>query len=376
MKKIVFAGLTVNHHSLYNYILNVLLENFDEVRFISKSKIVNEITVKNPKLIIQIDDRRTDLVYKTNLKLINSYENFIMDECSNLLARLANVRFKSKNKLLIIHNVNRWTGVLWKPFYTNFIDQIFKFRFKNQFNAFIVIAPNVKDYFLTREKKKPVFFLPFDYSDDILDDKLSPQHSQINILIPGTISTQRRDYKTLLSVYEDYISKHPESKIILTFLGRIYSEKDEYIADYSDKINKKYGNRIRYWEDFIPQSEFEKEIKKCDFILSNIHLQIQHQGISEYYGLSKESGIPFVAYKYNKPMIVQDKMQVFNNMDSQIIRFKDYPNLSEIFYKMDHNKIDILQLHKKVLENKQGLNNLILKETNIKVEHTLEYNHN
>jgi len=103
MKKIVFAGLTVNHHSLYNYILNVLLENFDEVRFISKSKIVNEITVKNPKLIIQIDDRRTDLVYKTNLKLINSYENFIMDECSNLLARLANVRFKSKNKLLIIH---------------------------------------------------------------------------------------------------------------------------------------------------------------------------------------------------------------------------------------------------------------------------------
>ena len=46
MKGIVLIGIVKNHHILYQYLINILLENFDEVCFITKKDIIRNIKIK------------------------------------------------------------------------------------------------------------------------------------------------------------------------------------------------------------------------------------------------------------------------------------------------------------------------------------------
>ena len=106
IKKIVFIGLIENHQSMYNYILKLLCENFNEVLFLTSNKIRSDININNKNLNFKIDnEKRIDIVYINNMNLINSFESMITDEYYGLFYRLKKVKFYNKNKYLIIHNV-------------------------------------------------------------------------------------------------------------------------------------------------------------------------------------------------------------------------------------------------------------------------------
>jgi hypothetical protein len=163
VNNIILVGLNVNHHTLYDYILKLILKYFAETRFITQTEIFNQINIKNDKLKLTIDDSRFDLVIKNNLKLINTYDILILDEYYGPYFRMSVGDILCKKKVLIVHNANKWTSLLKNPFNINFIDQIFKINFTKQIDAFITLGPNVKKHFLERKNNKPVFFLPFDY---------------------------------------------------------------------------------------------------------------------------------------------------------------------------------------------------------------------
>ena len=74
IKKIVLIGLIENHQSMYNYILKLLCENFNEVLFLTSDKIRSDININNKNLNFKIDnEKRIDIVYINNMNLINSY---------------------------------------------------------------------------------------------------------------------------------------------------------------------------------------------------------------------------------------------------------------------------------------------------------------
>jgi len=363
-KSIVLVGLVGNHHSLYEYVLTVLLKQYDRVSFITQTAVNRQIHLDADGLDVLIDDHNVTEVLERQLSFINKHEILILDEYFGSFYRIRGMKFLSKKRILIIHNANKWSTVLKKPVPFNkiFIDQLFKHKLIRQIDAFVTVGPNVKEYLLKKNNDKPIYFLPFNYSKEIQNNNINSKE-RLTILIPGMISNNRRNYVDLLKAFEGYLLKSQNPRIYLIFLGRILSKEDKQVTEYIDRINGDYKNRIKYWSSFIDQEEFDQEIINSDLVLSNIYPTITSKRITEYYGKSKESGISFVIYKYAKPAIVPVFQNVLTGFDSQLIRFNSYLELVDIFEQLENKRINIENLNSKAQINKKIFNGLIEKET-------------
>ena len=183
------------------------------------------------------------------------------------------------------------------------------------------------------------------------------------------ISDKRRNYSELLKSLDNYYSKYPYSKINLILLGKLVPKNDNYIEKYYNKINNKYGEKIKYWTCFIDQKEFDKEILNSDIILSNVYPTKKIKGISEMYGISKETGISYVLYKYAKPGLVPLFQKILNGFDSQLIKYKSYFDLINIFRQIDNEEYDIRKLKSEAVINMKRFNQLIEKESQIFIQY-------
>ena len=363
MKKVVLVGMIGNHHSLYDYILSILVNHFDCVSFITQSKINKEINISNKNIKLIIDDRPVYEVLKNKLDLINNHDILVLDEYFERYYRLVGLKFNSKKRILIVHNVNKWNKILTNPFVNikSFFDQFFRKNFTKQIDAFITLGPNIQKYFLSLNPKKPVFFLPFVFSNNFqsINESIG---NEINLLIPGMISNERRNYKDLLDFFESYLSINLNSRIRLVFLGKIFSKEDRFIANQSDNINLIYGERIKYWNSFIDQKDFDKEVMKSNFILSNIYPEQTVNGIIEKYGISKGTGISYVFYQNTKPGIIPSFQNVLEGFDSQFIKFDNYSDLLDVFKRLDNNEYNLFELRHNSIKNSRKFNKTIIKE--------------
>ena len=370
IKKIVFIGLIENHQSMYNYILKLLCENFNEVLFLTSNKIRSDININNKNLNFKIDnEKRIDIVYINNMNLINSFESMITDEYYGLFYRLKKVKFYNKNKYLIIHNVSKWTSYVRNPFlfFKNFLDQFYRKLFLNQFENLITVAPNLFNELKCKTHKK-IFLIPFNFSE--FDNNINYKKKDIiRIVIPGLVDSRRRNYIQLLKTIKIFYAKYPNSKIIFDFLGKINKQKEPKIFYEINLINEKFNNKILFYTNFIEDKTFENNIISSDFILSNLKQNIYKQGFKEKYGITKESGVSYIIYKFTKPGIVPKWQKVFNDFENQLVNFDSYSDLIQIFSSIEDDLYDLRLLHKNAIYNHKKFNNNLIKETNIFLNH-------
>jgi len=370
IKKIVLIGLIENHQSMYNYILKLLCENFNEVLFLTSNKIRSDININNKNLNFKIDnEKRIDIVYINNMNLINSFESMITDEYYGLFYRLKKVKFYNKNKYLIIHNVSKWTSYVRNPFlfFKNFLDQFYRKLFLNQFENLITVAPNLFNELKSKTHKK-IFLIPFNFSES--DNNINYKKKDIiRIVIPGLVDSRRRNYIQLLKTIKIFYAKYPNSKIIFDFLGKINKQKEPKIFYEINLINEKFNNKILFYTKFIENKTFENNIISSDFILSNLKQNIYKQGFKEKYGITKESGVSYIIYKFTKPGIVPKWQKVFNDFENQLVNFDSYYDLIQILSSIDDDLYDLRLLHKNAIHNHKKFNNNLIKETNIFLNH-------
>lgn len=365
MNKVILVGLVGNHHSLYKGLLLLLSSHFERITFLTNNKEVQQIDRLLDANIVTIvlDSGRIDKIIKRNLKLINNHNIMIIDEYygSFSFIRLSKINLKCRKKILLVHNVNKWFQEKFRYDLGVFLFHFFKNKFFKQFDAYITMGPDVKEYFQSMKNDKPVFFFPFDQSLEKIIHKETKKET-INIVLPGMISEDRRNYKDILEVLERYYQNFPNSRIRIKFLGKIFSANENFVAEISENINKKLGEKLSYWDMFIPDNEFEKEIKKADFILSNVHVFNDLDDRLEIYGITKESGVSFIIYKYTKIAIVPRFQNILSGFDSQLIKFDCYDDLYEIFRKIENNEIDLEKFKRNACKNKDIFNDKIKKE--------------
>lgn len=364
--QIIFIGLIENHQSMYDYILKLLCENFNDVSFLTSNKIKSDINIKNSNLNFIIDDEKLICkVYIKNIKLINSFENMITDEYYGLFYRLRNIKFNNQNKYLIIHNVSKWTSCVNNPFFyfKNFFDQYYRKFFLRQFENLITVAPNLLKE-LKNKTNKNVFLVPFNFSDLSRDFNYKKKDYCL-IVIPGLVDRRRRNYNKLLDTIEIFFSKYPKSKIIFEFLGKINKNREPKIYSKINSINSRFNNKILFHTKFIDTNTFENNILKSDFILSNLKPYIHKQGFKEKYGLTKESGVSYIIYKYSKPGIVPNWQKVFIDFENQLVNFETYSDLIKIFSSIDNGLYDLTLLNKNAKYNYKRFNNNLIRETEI-----------
>jgi hypothetical protein len=346
-------------------LIKFLKNHFNKITLLIQEKDVSHYSIfeDDNKIAIILDNGREDKVVKKNLDRINEHDILIWDEYYGAFHRIAGLKFKVNKFIYIIHNCNKYYQCNFCLNYKEIVNNISKKIFLKKIDSFLVMGPNIKEYILANKETRPVFFFPFDF-DDKKYEKEKEDNSFISIVIPGMVDSKRRNYKSLMRILDNYYEKNPNSKIQITFLGKIVTENSEFVANISNKINMKYGKKIIYHRNYIPLRDFEKVLIDADYILSNVYVFNKYTDRIEIYGTTKESGISFTIYKYEKVGIVPEAQRILTGFNSQLINYRNYNDLFIILENIENGYFNYKNMKGKARENKIVFNNEIQVEKN------------
>lgn len=120
------------------------------------------------------------------------------------------------------------------------------------------------------------------------------QNEVLTIVIPGSVSQKRRDYKMAL----DLLLKGGDQKMEIVFLGKAEGRELEWIQDFEQQKPKSVS--IKYFTEKISQSTFDEYMLKADILWCPIQQETEFFSQKEYYGKTKMSGNIGDAIKYGK----------------------------------------------------------------------------
>ncbi len=208
----------------------------------------------------------------------------------------------------LIENYDRWFRKIpllefngWKILKRSKINSwIFCKDIFNDFSCYFVsdIHTNSQNPFkkLIREKNnKPILDFPFKISKQIYAPNI--EYKFPVFIIPGAVSTERRNYKMVLDIFSTAEIQQKEWQLIL--LGRPIGTTGEKILKKARQINKQYNNeKIVYFNQYIPKKTFDELMDKSTHIIAPVN--------ENHYKYGKDSGAIYDVFKYNKIGIIND----------------------------------------------------------------------
>lgn len=283
---------------------------------------------------LSFDSNKINVVYRNREESLFKYygrisaslknlEIVILEEHSGNYVSLLWLIFTTKSQIMLtIHNVNSWVKLTYNRGLTILIKSIIKRLIIEKVAGCIVVSSNVKNYVVDNNLIKNIFMIPF-VSINISDFKngkfLNNNNKRFTIVIPGNVSSKRRDYNTILDTFEELKKELPELKLVL--LGRLIKEDERKIYERINTINSKNANDISYWTTYIEQNLFEEEISKANVLIGNVNIEYSGNDNIEYYGQSKETGILFLMLKYKKITLVPEQYEVPKLLSSIMLKY-------------------------------------------------------
>ena len=239
----------------------------------------------------------------------------------------------SKAKTIVsLHNINNWIKPS-TPGLKGWLEKGAKRKIIKNCSAVNVLGDAMKKYFLTSGNfLKPVLILPYSIYEHSKLPELTDE--KVDFVIPGSIDLRRRDYHNVLDAFEKAASK--ENNITLTLAGKPVWDYGLEILTRCKKLNEK-GLKIKWYDDFIPQPEFEKIMHGSDVIISPVNKEMPFGTEHEIYGLSKATGATFDMARYAKPGIMPDIFNVPDELKGSVLKYSDIDELSQIIKKISED---------------------------------------
>lgn len=269
-------------------------------------------------------------------------------------------RFEPKSKMILtIHMTNHWlknryalpTKNIFRSLDANLSIYLTRKFILPKYNAINVIYPPIKEHIQKETKyQKPIYTLPFNFYSDKKEYITITKKEKIKFVIPGLIETYRRDYGLALFVFEKLFKKYGK-KISLWILGKPVGAGGNKIIARCKEI-KKNGFEIYYSKGFVPEQEYDKLMKESDMIFSPLNIKAKRDtGITEIYGKTEGSALPFEAIQYSKPLIVPAEFDLMNEIKSSTIKYNDSDELEKKLIEIieDNKKLNDIKIQ--ALEN-------------------------
>ncbi|MEQ6121097.1 hypothetical protein [Reichenbachiella sp. MALMAid0571] len=191
-----------------------------------------------------------------------------------------------------------------------------------------------------RDKANTISFggLYFDYVYPIyFGDYIKNQHKseQINIVIPGNVQNQRRDYIGFIEALRTVSGQYLE-KIKFVILGNI--NKD----DGSEMVSllKKYGllRLFDLYDSYISDKDYHSVISESDYVMPLVHPPVfKYHKYNEY----KISGAFNLAFGHKKPLLMHDELKETSEFD-RISIFYTLEKINDLF-------TDLIKINRKEL---------------------------
>lgn len=271
------------------------------------------------------------------------------------------IKFKPKSKMILtIHLANHWLKQkialniknIPRSLDATISIQIIRKKILPKYHAINVIYPPLKGYIQKNiQYKKPIFTLPFNIYDN--NTEITTKQEQITFVIPGLIETYRRDYNLALNVFEKLFKKY-NKKIKLILLGKPVGTGGNKIIEKCQNLKQK-GYNISFSQQFVPEEEYNKILSESDIIFSPLHAKtIRPTGITEIYGKTEGSALPFEAIQYCKPLIVPEEFNIMNEMKTSTLKYKSPEDLEKTLIHLIENKEKIEKIKKEAYNNSQN----------------------
>ncbi len=118
----------------------------------------------------------------------------------------------------------------------------------------------------------------------------------LNIVIPGSVQQQRRDYQHVLR----QLAKSKEL-LHVTFLGKAAGAELQWLQRFEQEYSVQVS--LRYYTEKVPQLEFDNVMRNADVLWCPIQRRTRFFSVAEEYGRTKMSGNIGDAISYAKPAV-------------------------------------------------------------------------
>lgn len=297
MKKIAYIELDTHAEIAGNFMELMNNSKEFEVDYYFSDKILKLLNLKENQEIFKSDKTQINQQISTQ-----NYDLVILGTVHRYF-NLFNVITEKFNTSIIVHNLN-FAKISRFQLFKNIFKKDFKYRLKLWLKEDLLSAPDVfkkaKNLLVLDQsliKKNAEFnlkFLPIFF----LKEYDKPRNSIITIVIPGTVSQERRDYH---HVFETIKKFKIESHIQFIFLGK--AENKELILLKNLKKNLPQNLSIRYFEEKIPQNTFDEWMNEANILWCPIQNETEFFSNKEIYGKTKMSGNIGDAIKFGKQAV-------------------------------------------------------------------------
>jgi len=312
--------------NLHDLVIPLFKDKINNYRWIIKNE--DETIISFLKRIEKVANKEIDLLFINTVQ-----ENLCFQS----------ILFKPKCKVILVTGrVEEWVGDKYKPNTfrpRGFVGYNLRYFSRKiilrRYNNLLVHTESLKNYVTKKGCKKEVFVFPFTiYNSEV---NLKKDFKNIKFVVLGAVDETRRDYMLILNIFKN-ITKIKNKNIELVLLGRPIGTYGEKIIDYSRKLQKR-GANIKCFNGFIPEDVYIKEIESSDVIINPIKLE------NYLYGGYTAGMVD--AIRHGKPGIYPVGFIVDKKLKSS----------SLFYYKTD----DLYHLIKKIINNKEFLENLAIK---------------
>ncbi|MEM1322146.1 MAG: hypothetical protein AAGG75_17935, partial [Bacteroidota bacterium] len=175
--------------------------------------------------------------------------------------------------------------------------------------------------------------LPFGYYEG------SPQATppkRLNIVVPGAVSEEGRSYRDICDAIRRAVPRLKQP-IRLILLGRVKEQPDEMLFALLEDCDRSLFE-LKYYEDLVPQEEFDRQLQQADFLLLPLKKHLQFGIIREYYGYSNISGGINDWLRFGHAAIISSHYPLEPALEKLCQRYRDRAELAELIVQWVNEK--------------------------------------
>lgn len=256
--------------------------------------------------------------------------------------------FRPRKILLNLHDINNFFKTKWSVSIRTNIRSAGKKLLMLLTDGYIVNMEAMKNYIAANHfTKKQVYWLqPVFYTPPAQATKTTFSNT---IVVPGSIEQKRRNYDLVLYAAQEMLN----DKIPVTWIlaGKPVEKYGAAIIKKAKKLNTR-GAVISYFQEEIPENEFQHILATCSFIFSPLVSPTKvRDNIMEVYGQSKASGNVNDTIRHAKPFIVPSTFTVPADIASSCIIYNSKEDLVEQLLKLLTDNQTLADFKKKAEEN-------------------------
>jgi len=359
-KKYKIGLLELAHHNevLRSYLITLLhIEDVEIHVFTNEWNREQCYDIKNSDSIfwnIQRESEKSEVFIRKNIQQLNDLNLVIQTTSSDKQDKIILAKIET-TKALVIHDLHSNFGPLKHIYVKKKFPDINKdllrvIRFflyrrsrlkKLMASADILLLPSniVLNYALRRYGNNYNFqSLPFTINDEI--SKVN-SNGLVNITIPGTISPKSRDYGVVINALK---TLPEESQIKLNLLGKPHKK---YGLDVVNALKNLKGVRLNYYTEFIHQREFDRVMRKTDFLILPMQRIMKFGIIGEKNGYSCVSGNMNDMIRYGLPAMLPKYYPLSKEIQEMTYSYVSHFDLGrEILHWVESKKYNTLKLEK------------------------------